>query len=500
MPNPPTINQALPTIVSNKTSGSTVESKNNGTFNQVLKNEVAHKTKKTTTETQKNSNTNEHKTPSVNDRNAVSPQDKIESNDLAVDRNGLDEEQPTVTINDPGSLLIFVNNITEFSELSKLAPSLDTTTENREVTADPNLNNADIRADIDVTIPNHAQLLQVPTQLSSDKDNALESDQRFTTLPDSIGSETDINQSDLSTKSTILSASEVTTETDLKSQLDGAIALDQAAPEQTGFTNLIQLQSPVNAQMLNRQRATSEVSTQTVISETTISPADVNKYEPQIELKTAQVTSSDKFSTEFNAQLTQKQQVVTNLNQPDITDQLNDQVSKPEINTISQASAMRAEVIAAPLLSDHIGPRVGAKGWDQAIGQKIVWMVAGGEQSAQLTLNPPDLGPVQVVLSISDNFVDASFVSSHLDVREAIESAAPKLREMMENAGISLSGFSVSAESAQSHNQFGAEKSSRGGGSQAAMSSSTESETDNTAMSLIARNTGKELGLVDTFA
>ncbi len=485
MPNPPTINQALPTIVSNKTSGSTVESKNNGTFNQVLKNEVAHKTKKTTTEPQKSSNTNQHKTPSANDRNAVSPQEKIESNDLAVERNGLDEEQPTVAINDPSSLLIFVNNITEFSELSKLAPSLDTTTENREVSADQNLNNAGVL--------DHAQL-------SSDKDNALESDQRFTTLPDSIDSETDIDKSDLSTKSAILSASEVTTEADLKSQLDRAIALDQAAPEQTGFTNLIQLQSPVNAQMLNRQRATSEVSTQTVISETTISPADMNKNEPQIELKTAQVTSSDKFSTEFNAQLSQKQQDVTNLNQPDITDQLNDQVSKPEINTISQASAMRAEVIAAPLLSDHIGPRVGAKGWDQAIGQKIVWMVAGGEQSAQLTLNPPDLGPVQVVLSISDNFVDASFVSSHLDVREAIESAAPKLREMMDNAGISLSGFSVSAESAQSHNQFGAEKSSRGGGSQTAMSSSTESETDNTAMSLIARNTGKELGLVDTFA
>lgn len=485
MPNPPTINQALPTIVSNKTSSSAVESKNDGTFNQVLKNEVAHKTKKTTTEPQKNSNTNQHKTPSVNDRNAIGPQEKIESNDLAVEKNELDEEQPTVTINDPGSLLIFVNNITEFSELSKLAPSLDTTTENRGVTADQNLNNAGVL--------DHAQL-------SSGKDNALESDQRFTTLPDSIGSETDINQSDLSTKSTILSASEVTTEANLNSQLDRAIALDQAAPEQSGITNLIQLQSPVNAQMLNQQRATSEVSTQTVISETTISPADMNKYEPQIELKTAQVTSSDKFSTEFNEQLSQKQQDVTNLNQPDITDQLNDQVSKPDINTISQASAMRAEVIAAPLLSDHIGPRVGAKGWDQAIGQKIAWMVAGGEQSAQLTLNPPDLGPVQVVLSISDNFVDASFVSSHLNVREAIESAAPKLREMMDNAGISLSGFSVSAESAQSHNQFGAEKSSRGGGSQAAMSSGTESETDNTAMSLIARNTGKELGLVDTFA
>jgi flagellar hook-length control protein FliK len=161
--------------------------------------------------------------------------------------------------------------------------------------------------------------------------------------------------------------------------------------------------------------------------------------------------------------------------------------------------ATKAEAIPLPTIFEHIAPRVGTKGWDQAVGQKIVWMVAGGEQSAQLTLNPPDLGPVQVVLSISDNFVDASFVSSHLDVREAIESAAPKLREMMENAGISLSGFSVSAESAQSNNQFSAEKSFRNTSSQTTLSSGTDIESDQVLSTLSNRNTGRDLGLVDTF-
>lgn len=161
--------------------------------------------------------------------------------------------------------------------------------------------------------------------------------------------------------------------------------------------------------------------------------------------------------------------------------------------------ATKAEAIPLPTIFEHIAPRVGTKGWDQAVGQKIVWMVAGGEQSAQLTLNPPDLGPVQVVLSISDNFVDASFVSSHLDVREAIESAAPKLREMMENAGISLSGFSVSAESAQSNNQFSSEKSFRSTGSQTTLSSGTNIESDQVLNTLSNRNTGRDLSLVDTF-
>ena len=96
--------------------------------------------------------------------------------------------------------------------------------------------------------------------------------------------------------------------------------------------------------------------------------------------------------------------------------------------------------------SDYVAARVGSPTWGNALGQKITWMVAGGEQSAQLTLNPPDLGPLQVVLSISNSQVDASFVSSHLDVREAISAAAPQLREMLDSAGIALAGFSVSAQ------------------------------------------------------
>jgi flagellar hook-length control protein FliK len=122
--------------------------------------------------------------------------------------------------------------------------------------------------------------------------------------------------------------------------------------------------------------------------------------------------------------------------------------------TPAQQNVMLAEQVKATATPNHIAPQVGKSGWDQALGQKVMWMVAGGDQVAQLTLNPPDLGPLQVVLSISDSQVDASFVSAHLDVREAIEAAAPKLKEMMDSAGIQLSGFSVSSQSAGSQNQM----------------------------------------------
>ncbi|HVL75516.1 MAG TPA: flagellar hook-length control protein FliK, partial [Noviherbaspirillum sp.] len=70
---------------------------------------------------------------------------------------------------------------------------------------------------------------------------------------------------------------------------------------------------------------------------------------------------------------------------------------------------------------EHLSPRVGSPGWDQALGQRIVWMVNGEQQSASLTLNPPELGPLKVVLQMTSNQASASFVAAQPEVRQALE-------------------------------------------------------------------------------
>ncbi|MDN5753566.1 MAG: flagellar hook-length control protein FliK [Nitrosospira sp.] len=94
-------------------------------------------------------------------------------------------------------------------------------------------------------------------------------------------------------------------------------------------------------------------------------------------------------------------------------------------------------------------PRVGAAGWDNALGQKVLWMVSSQQQVAELNLNPPDLGPLQVVLSLSNDQASATFVSQHADVRQALEAALPRLKEMMAESGISLAETTVSADTSQ---------------------------------------------------
>jgi flagellar hook-length control protein FliK len=153
-------------------------------------------------------------------------------------------------------------------------------------------------------------------------------------------------------------------------------------------------------------------------------------------------------------------------------------------------------VAAAP--REHIAARVGSAAWDQQVGQKIVWMVAGEEQSASLTLNPPDLGPLQVVLSVTNDQASIAFSSSQQEVRQALENALPRLREMMGENGIALGNATVDAGTPDGRQAQGGEQ-PRGRGA--------ESRIDNgTAVAEHAPRTGArvttlgERGMVDTFA
>ncbi|AQR70833.1 hypothetical protein BZG29_22845 [Janthinobacterium sp. LM6] len=117
-----------------------------------------------------------------------------------------------------------------------------------------------------------------------------------------------------------------------------------------------------------------------------------------------------------------------------------------------QPGALQQAAAAVAVPADKLTGRVGTPAWDQQLGQKVVWMAAGGDQSATLTLNPPDLGPVQVVLTVTNDQADAAFMSAQPEVRQALEAAMPRLREMMSEAGIAFGNATVSAGTPEQQN------------------------------------------------
>lgn len=118
--------------------------------------------------------------------------------------------------------------------------------------------------------------------------------------------------------------------------------------------------------------------------------------------------------------------------------------SSASLVPMQQAVASFAAQTVAPS-ADKLTPPVGTPAWDQALGNRVVWMAGSDMQSASLSLNPPDLGPLQVVLNVANNQASATFSAAQPEVRQALEAAMPKLREMLEEAGIQLGQATVDA-------------------------------------------------------
>ncbi len=168
----------------------------------------------------------------------------------------------------------------------------------------------------------------------------------------------------------------------------------------------------------------------------------------------------------------------------------------PAVQTVA---ASQPQAVFTPAYSDKIQSNVGSAGWNQSLGTKITWMATAGMQSASLSLNPPDLGPMQVVLNVHNQQADATFITAQPEVKQALEAAMPKLREMMDQAGIQLGQANV--QTGMPNQQQGA-----GNGQQQARSGNPgsfgkEQEGDVALTGTTAATaTTSGLGLVDTFA
>lgn len=88
-------------------------------------------------------------------------------------------------------------------------------------------------------------------------------------------------------------------------------------------------------------------------------------------------------------------------------------------------------------------------GWSEELGERVNWLAGlkNGIQTAEIRLNPAHLGPLEVRVDLNRDQASIQFVSHHAAVREAIESAVPKLREMLGEQNLSLVDVNVSQQS-----------------------------------------------------
>ncbi|MCU0868805.1 MAG: flagellar hook-length control protein FliK [Burkholderiales bacterium] len=115
---------------------------------------------------------------------------------------------------------------------------------------------------------------------------------------------------------------------------------------------------------------------------------------------------------------------------------------------LAQAPEPAREAARPAPVRTEVAIPVGSAGWGQALSERVTWLVRGQQSGAELQLNPPHLGPVEIRISMgNDQQASLSFFSPHASVREAVQAALPRLHDAFAASGLSLGQVSVGAES-----------------------------------------------------
>lgn len=82
-----------------------------------------------------------------------------------------------------------------------------------------------------------------------------------------------------------------------------------------------------------------------------------------------------------------------------------------------------------------------------AVAARVNWQVGERIQIAEFSINPPELGPVEVRISVDQDRTSVQFNVQNGLVKEALEDALPRLRELMAQSGMTLADSNVSQQS-----------------------------------------------------
>ncbi|MEQ3652277.1 MAG: flagellar hook-length control protein FliK [Glaciecola sp.] len=141
----------------------------------------------------------------------------------------------------------------------------------------------------------------------------------------------------------------------------------------------------------------------------------------------------------------------------------------------------------------------------QQLTEKVRWMVNSRNLSAEIRLDPPDLGGMNIKVNINGDSASVSFVVQSQQARDALDQAVPRLREMLEEQGIELGQSSVEQDSSgqnQSAEQDTMAKNANVNGNLAQQSQDgvTESQEEHASNHIEQRISGASIGGIDYYA
>lgn len=117
------------------------------------------------------------------------------------------------------------------------------------------------------------------------------------------------------------------------------------------------------------------------------------------------------------------------------------------LSALSQAIAQQTSASARSVLVPGQPVAMQQGGWSEAVVDKVMWLSSQNLKSAEIQLDPAELGRLEVRVDISKDQTQVTFASPNAGVRDTLEGQMQRLRDLFTQQGMNLLDVNVSDQS-----------------------------------------------------
>lgn len=171
-----------------------------------------------------------------------------------------------------------------------------------------------------------------------------------------------------------------------------------------------------------------------------------------------------------------------------------------KLSALSQAIGQQAALSPRAALVPGQPVAMQQGGWSEAVVDRVMWLSSQNLKSAEIQLDPAELGRLEVRINMNQEQAQVTFASPNANVREALEGQMHRLRELFAQQGMDMLDVNVSDQSL-SRGWQGQEQDGKGRGNGSnELLGATDDDLRNDAVELRNSPLSGGRGMVDYYA